>query len=757
MKLIKQFSQASTISKSGMGTVFNSTVLLKQSIQANIKITVANAANAVKTANITNAKISNVANVAKVANVANVAKVANVVNAAKAAGAANPPMNPAPAMPKLSAGGLTNILRLLTLIVQTARLFKLSNTGVKQMQEDLKKIAELEEKVNQLQDKLNGKGKQGGGAGGGLLDKIKGLAGQYLNFDTFKELGGKALSGGMELQKLQDTFKARTGDDQVGTAMFQKFKADAVKSGVDVNEFLKGTLSFFPQTKNTNQLEKINNLALRLNAFDNEGKGLGDNISVLKEAMSGNTASLAGRYNMSEASIKASKIEDLGKAGDLNGFINAFDKLLEKENMGKKALETMLATPAKQVEALGNHFQTSLATAGQGALQALQPLLATLNTAFQEGKFDPFFNALQAGLNVVAWLVTSLVDRFLQVSDAIQSNWSTASNIILAVAAAIATMLIPVLWAALVPILELALASWPILLVAAAVGILVYYLLNCGITAEQIVGVIVGSFMVLYGVVWNIVAMLWNVFASFGEGLINIFIDSTYSVKKLFYDLAVTFGGFLISMAQGVEDFAGGFMTTILKGINGILKGFNWLADGVNSMFGLNIGQAKLFDENNIHAISDSMRDMMDQLEKPVSDKDVAVIGRMDYKDLKNEFDFGYSSGATLVNKLSSLQGSLDPNKQTSILDGWNQKNNNIDRVGVVGQIDDTVDVTSEDIKVMRDLAEMQNIQNFVTLTPTVQVTTGDINNPTDVNEMIRRIEDVMVREISNSAQGVYG
>ncbi|WP_282938993.1 hypothetical protein [Paenibacillus sp. RC67] len=662
-------------------------------------------------------------------------------------------------IPEALTNGFQKVYRVLLLILRTARQIKLSNTGVKQMQDDLKKVTELEEKVSQLQDKLNNKGKQGGSKSSWILDKVKGLAGQYLSFDTIKDLGAKALTGGMEQQKLQDMFKARTGDDQVGTAMFQKFRTDAMKSGVDANEFLTGTLSLLPKVKNTNQLEKLNSMALRLNAFDTEGKGIGDNLSVLKEAMGGNTDSLAERYNMSDASIKASKIEDFGKAGDLNGFINAFDKLLEKENMGKQAFETMLATPAKQIEMLSNNFQTSLAMAGQGALQALQPLLATLNTAFQEGKFEPFFNGLQVGLNVVAWLVTALVNVVLWLSDVIQNNWPMASAILISLGAVIATILIPALWAAITPILAQAAAwlaaTWPILLIIAVIGVLIYILLSCGVTAEQIVGSIVGSFMVLYGVVWNVIAQMWNRFASFGDFLINMFIDSTYAGKTLFYDLVVAYGGFLESMVRGVEDFAGVFMKSILQGINGILKGFNWLVDGINNMFGIKINQAKFFDENNVHAISDSMRNMMDQLEKPVSDKNVIVTGRMDYKDLKNEFDFGYSSGATLVNKLSTVQDSMDPNKQKSITDGWNQ-NTSIDKVGVVGKIDDTVDVSSEDIKVMRDLAELQNIQNFVTLTPTVQVTTGDITNPTDVNEMIRRIEDVMVREIANSAQGVY-
>lgn len=79
----------------------------------------------------------------------------------------------------------------------------------------------------------------------------------------------------------------------------------------------------------------------------------------------------------------------------------------------------------------------------------------------------------------------------------------------------------------------------------------------------------------------------------------------------------------------------------------------------------------------------------------------------------------------------------------------------NMPNAGTVSN-SDQVDIPEEDIKLMRDLAEMNSIQNFVTLTPTVQVTTGDIHKEADVDTMIRRIEELMEREIQQSAEGVY-
>ena len=80
-----------------------------------------------------------------------------------------------------------------------------------------------------------------------------------------------------------------------------------------------------------------------------------------------------------------------------------------------------------------------------------------------------------------------------------------------------------------------------------------------------------------------------------------------------------------------------------------------------------------------------------------------------------------------------------------------------IDSVGEVGRINDDVDISSEDLKTMRELAEMRSIQNFVTLQPSFNVQTGDINENADFDVLIARLEQEFEEEITRSAEGVYG
>lgn len=189
---------------------------------------------------------------------------------------------------------------------------------------------------------------------------------------------------------MEDMFVARTDREDVGQAMFDRFKKNALAAGQDVNESLQGTLSFFSATQNVNQLEKLNNLAQRLNAFDSAGNGIEGANFALKEALSSDIVSLAERFNMGKSDIRASGIVDMAKAGNIDGFIKSFDKLLESQKMGQKAFDTMLASPAKQLEIMKNNVRSMFADAGGAATKSLLPMIQMLNNAFKQGKFDAF-------------------------------------------------------------------------------------------------------------------------------------------------------------------------------------------------------------------------------------------------------------------------------------------------------------------------------------------------------------------------------
>ena len=79
----------------------------------------------------------------------------------------------------------------------------------------------------------------------------------------------------------------------------------------------------------------------------------------------------------------------------------------------------------------------------------------------------------------------------------------------------------------------------------------------------------------------------------------------------------------------------------------------------------------------------------------------------------------------------------------------------NVDHVGSVGEIEEDVNIAEEDLKFLRDVAEMRYVQNFVTLTPTVAIDV-QTSERVDYDELARRMEQELEDEFAAAAERVY-
>ncbi|WP_172798778.1 hypothetical protein [Paenibacillus sp. FJAT-26967] len=620
------------------------------------------------------------------------------------------------------------------------------------------------------------------------LSILKGIQNfQKLAATIYAAVGPIALmsvKGAMEDEKLKDLFVARTGNEALGSSMFNKYNQDALKSGMDPQDYLKGTLSLMPSVQNTKQLDKANSLAARLSILDSSGNKPEVAFEAIRKAMSGDITKLTDKFSLPKADLQKYKLEDLSKKGDIDGLIAAFDKLLQKQNMGQQAFDTMFNTPLTQVETLRSNFNDAMSGAGGNAMNALMPIIEMLNQAFQNGQLQTFFNALSGALWIAVQGFSFLVWGVQQFINLIVFAWPVIASVLAGIAGALTAILIPriwgmiaSLWAAIPPLYAQAVA-WmmtyaPIILIGVLIGALVFMLIHFGVTGEQVAGFIAGAFMMLVGIIMNVFAFIYNFVMSIAESIFNFLADPLYALEMISYNLAQSFGELMLTMLRSAEEFAGGFMKTILQGINGVLKGMNWLADAMNKLPGMNIPPLGLFDENNTHALSDGLSGIMMKMKKPETDKKVLKFDHMEYKNLKNEFDFGYGKGAGAFNSIADKfknekdpQEDLnkwknDPSKGIAGPKAANMGNmgnmGNIGKVDTVGQIEDKVDIADENLQLMRELAEMSSIQNFVTLTPTVSVETGDINTGDDINTIVDRITQALTLEVAASAKGVYG
>ncbi|GGD95153.1 hypothetical protein [Paenibacillus nasutitermitis] len=599
------------------------------------------------------------------------------------------------------------------------------------------------------------------------------VAKPYAKFSNIEGMVNTAIGGAMEQTKVMVTFQAQLGNE--GQDLFQHIKKDARAAGQDINESLMAGLSLF--NGNVEQTEKLTQIATRLSVFDPSGGGMTNSSSMVKDVMGGDTGALTEKYQVSDEVIQASGIVDSAATGNMDAFIASFEKLLELQDMGKSGLEEMLATPAKQVEALGVNLESSLANAGMGAIIALLPAITMLNEAFKDGRFDSFFTSLYMGFEFFGNIASIIIGFVIE-------NLDLFKNMLLVLGAVFAVIAASML-------VDLIIMLWPLLAIVAGIGLLITVLNYLGVSTDQVVGFVVGLFYSLWAIVQNRVASMWNLFVSFAEFLKNLFIHPAYAFKKIFYDMLIGILEQSASIAKTIEDMFTGL-------VNGFIRAWNL----ISGLFGgKNI---EIISGGFSNAVSDTISYVKEQFErdKPVSDKGVYDYSdkKMQYKDAKDSFNSGYDAAVSGFNNAGDMIGNFnpfgesggmggavspvqpldDPNKGLGGLPGMDTLTPqmpvtpgmpvspafpaaggdlpDIGKVEEVGKVNDTVDIKGEDLKMMRELAEMKNIQNFVSLTPSVNMThTGNINNGYDVDAIVGRIKTSLETEIASSAQGVYG
>ena len=192
----------------------------------------------------------------------------------------------------------------------------------------------------------------------------------------------------------------------------------------------------------------------------------------------------------------------------------------------------------------------------------------------------------------------------------------------------------------------------------------------------------------IYAVGYNIFATLWNVIASFAEFFANVFNDPVAAIAHLFADA-------LDAILSMVETVAGAIDALTGSNLQGAVSGFrDNLSSWVDNTFGENAIQIKRMANLDVGATA-------------------AEWGKY---------------GADLGSKLDNMDISLDSLKDTfggfdasSIPAAGDLDVGDVDRVK---KIDGDVNLSDEDIKLYRDLAERRYMNNveLQTLAPQISV-----------------------------------
>lgn len=329
---------------------------------------------------------------------------------------------------------------------------------------------------------------------------------------------------------------------------------------------------------------------------------------------------------------------------------------------------------------------------------------------------------IQAALNGV----TLLMDH---------SNVLIAILVVLASMAVIAGIQMAAAWVA---------ATWPILLVIAAIALVIYILQQCGVSFSDIVGGIAGGVTWLVALIWNSVLAVIGFFKGLWAAL-GAIVDN---IGILFYNL---FKVYLPQLA--------------LEGAKMIVRRFSIVLDVLGKLIELLGGTG---------FSSESILDKLDEKSSEIGDraKEYKDVGQA-YLDAYHStgafedgwsskaFNSGYEWGAGVVNTLTDgigdFTGGLTDfmegntalyNGATGAGAGVNVAGGNLDSVG---SIKNDVNINDEDIQLLRDMAARDYLLNLQQITPVAHISFGDVRETADVNKIMDVIEDMVEEQMSTA------
>ncbi|WP_103108429.1 hypothetical protein [Brevibacillus reuszeri] len=584
----------------------------------------------------------------------------------------------------------------------------------KQLQSAEASIGREIEKSTNLQQKFNRSVQEGDRGMSGMINSLKGMAAAYLTFEGARALFSSTLGKALERQQLVDTMAARMGSAEAALNVYERIRKQALAANEDVNKSLSNVQAFMSNTMNAGQLEELNMLAMRLSKL-NPAEGIEGAAFAMKELLSGDYTSIVERFNMGRSLIQNSAALKAGKMGNMEGFIKGMDELLDKQQMTEESFRRMLDSPASRWQRVVNTFKDNMTQAGLMGMKAFSPVIELINKGFDSGKFQSFFSGLGAGMQVFA----SIVER---ISTFIYDHLDIIKRLLVSIGFVIAA--VTTQWA-----VGWAVANWPILAVIAAITTLLWILDKLGITTDEVIGYVAGAFYGLGAAVSNQLAFMNNQIVAFAEFLANIFNHPVYAIQKLFYDMVRNVVGYFESM------------------INTIVDGINTTIERINAISKASIAVIPRVDQSFIDQFKPEM---------PTGATDLSAY-RWDYKNIGEQMKNGYSAGFNLANK---FQKTFDKMQVFSVGPGMNAAASsniaNIGKVGEVGKIRDSVDISSEDLKIMRELAEQRWIQNnTVTLTPTIRIEGTTITKEADADTIIARINQALEEQIASSGRAV--
>lgn len=214
-----------------------------------------------------------------------------------------------------------------------------------------------------------------------------------------------------------------------------------------------------------------------------------------------------------------------------------------------------------------------------------------------------------------------------------------------------------------------------------------------------------------------------------------------------------------VAIANFMGDMKVSVLTILQNMINGAIGIINDFISLLNKIPGVNIDlieqvtfatTAAAENEAAKQARADALNQYEADIKAAQAERDATYsAAKQELADATAKLSETYANARAEAAQANTDAGTSDWN-----VNGTNDVGN-VDSVGSVGSIESDVNIADEDLKFLRDVAEMRYVQNFVTLTPTVAVD-AQIREKVDVDEVVTKIEKKLEDEFTAAAEGVY-
>lgn len=536
--------------------------------------------------------------------------------------------------------------------------------------------------------------------------------------------------------------------------------------------------------------QEASNAMLQLSQALGSGVLRGDELNSIFEQSPNLIRGIADYIEQNDALLNSMAQGLKMNVEDLSG--NVMGHIRDIASEGMLSADIVKASVFSATDEINAKFESMPMTWGQiwqsmqnTALIAFQPVLQRLNEIANSQDFQTFVNGAIEVMAVLANILLNIFDLAATAGGFIADNWSIISPIIYGVVVAMGAYLaISAIVAAMNGIhaasetvkaaaqmmatgatfaetaaqygLNAALAAcpvtWIIVLIIALIAVLVSlcnWIAKVTGVSESGIGVIVGCLAVAVAFIINRIIGMINTIITVGINLWNLIVNFAAAFSVIFNDPVAAIKAVILSL------------------FNFIVSVVSKAAQLLDTVFGSNLAGAISGFQARIQSEIDATIEGAGGTPANVLNPADYTIDKIDYGDA---FDAGAAWGDGIADKVSNfslldLFGKTDiPNVDDYISDfddvitnsGVGDGVKNID--ANTGKITDSLDITEEDLKYLRDIAEQEAINRYTTAEIKVDMSgmQNTVNSGDDIDGLMTQLTDSVNEAVDNMTEGVH-